>query len=604
MQQYPPGYGYPYGQPVPDPTIPMLVQQLQQMNQLLAMPTKKNEREYIHEEAYSEVIQMSNQLWVPDKRGNMRILLDVGFDHVYYIKHDELYCKEDYFAIAIHNVPDYVIISEKDFYKPSILLNAIARASGKRLRLYKSERQTSELLRQHISSRAEELFAPFYLGWHQYSKGWKFEMLDKSTHGHRFQNPPTPSRYKGSREHPTPTASLLATEQIILLFEAIINTGVRCSLLLWFHAAVLTSLIAAFGYRIPMGLCLYSSCPTVRRYIESFFAWYSDAAVSLATPPKRFINLLVERKDQPLLLIDYIGQKDNSEFVLNAIQSGEIPLSFEKNSPYPSLSSLPTLLSDDVTILSASAYFATIEISDEDFIRCSDERLSALNKYITDYLLGFTQFVEDHLDDLQKQLSKGIDDVMNNSSGNYNNLTFEGMTTLGILFGVRKILSAYYQSLAPNDELENRMNKLIYPTNQDTFINALATAAECKINAEDLVSFFLSNLNRMSELGRFDSRSIYDARTQSPCTEGKAGIVYYDETYISLTRKAFVAVSRACGSSGPALLRELSAANVLMGSQVNKETSQTRITVYDTAGQPKVVYVYKFDRQTLYDYTN
>ena len=148
------------------------------------------------------------------------------------------------------------------------------------------------------------------------------------------------------------------------------------------------------------------------------------------------------------------------------------------------------------------------------------------------------------------------------------------------------------------------MNKLIYPTNQDTFINALATAAECKINAEDLVSFFLSNLNRMIELGRFDSRSIYDARTQSPCTEGKAGIVYYDETYISLTRKAFVAVSRACGSSGPALLRELSAANVLMGSQVNKETSQTRITVYDTASQPKVVYVYKFDRQTLYDYTN
>ena len=132
MQQYPPGYGYPYGQPVPDPTIPMLVQQLQQMNQLLAMPTKKNEREYIHEEVYSEVIQMSNQLWVPDKRGNMRILLDVGFDHVYYIKHDELYCKEDYFAIAIHNVPDYVIISEKDFYKPSILLNAIARASGKK----------------------------------------------------------------------------------------------------------------------------------------------------------------------------------------------------------------------------------------------------------------------------------------------------------------------------------------------------------------------------------------------------------------------------------------------------------------------------------------
>lgn len=604
MQQYPPGYGYPYGQPVPDPTIPMLVQQLQQMQQLLVVATKKNEQEYIHEEAYSEVIQCSNKLCVPDTRGNMRVLLDVGLDHVYYIKHDKLYGKENFFAIAIHNIPDYVTISEKDFYKPSILLNAIARASGKRLRLYKSERQTSELLRQHISSRAEELFAPFYLGWYKYTTGWKFEMLDKSTHGHRFQNPPTPSRYKGPRECPTPTAALLATEQIILLFETVINTGIRCSLLLWFHAAVLTNLISEFGYRIPMGLCLYSTYPTVRRYIEAIFSWFGDAAVTLTTPYNRFINLLVERKDQPVLLIDSNARKENSELVLNALQSGEIPLSVEKNSAYPTLAGLPTLLSDDVTLLSASSHFATIEINDGDLAHCSNERLSALNKYITDYLLGFTSFVSEHIDDLQKHLSNSIDDVMNNESGDYSSLTFEGMTTMGILFGVRRIISSYYQSLAPTHEMEDRMYHLIYPTNQDTFINALSTAAECKMNAEDLVSFFLSNLNRMIELGRFDSRSIYDARIQASCAEGKAGIVYYDETYISLTRRAFVAVCRVCASSGPALLRELSAANVLMGSRVNKETSQTRITVYDTAGQAKVVYVYKFDRQALYDYTN
>ena len=602
MQQYPHGYGYPYGQPVPDPTIPMLVQQLQQMQQLLVVATKKNEQECTLEEAYSEVIQSSNMLWVPDKRGNMRVLLDVGFDHVYYIKHDKLYGKEDFYAIAIHNIPDYVTISVKEFYKPSILLNAIARASGKRLRLYKSERQTSELLRQHISSRAEELFAPFYLGWYKYTTGWKFEMLDKSTHGHRFQNPPTPSRYKGSCEPPMPTVSLLAAEQIILLFETVINVGVRCSLLLWFHAAVLTSLISEFGYRIPMGLCLYSTCPSVRRYIEAIFAWYGDTAVTLATPAQRFINLLVERKDQPVLLIDSNARKENSELVLSALQSGEIPLSVEKNSAYPTLVSLPTLLSDDVTLLSASAYFATIEISDGDLAHCSSERLSALSKYITDYLLGFTGFAADHIDDLQMHLSNGIDDVMNNASGIYSNLTFEGMTTMGILFGVRKILSDYFQSLAPNYEMEDRMHNLIYPANQDTFLSALSNAAECKLNAEDLVSFFLSNLNRLIEQGRFDSRNICDAQIQVPCAEGKAGIVYSDETHISLTRKAFVSVCRACGTSGPMLLRELSAAGILKGARVNSETSQTRITVYDVNGQAMSVSVYKFERQSLTDY--
>lgn len=55
MQQYPPGYGCTNGQPILDPTIAMLVQQLQQMQQLWAMATKKNEQEYIREEAYSEV---------------------------------------------------------------------------------------------------------------------------------------------------------------------------------------------------------------------------------------------------------------------------------------------------------------------------------------------------------------------------------------------------------------------------------------------------------------------------------------------------------------------------------------------------------------------
>lgn len=602
MPQYPPGYGAPYGQPIPDPTINILIPYLQNLQQLTLMVAKKVEQENHPEQAYSEVIECSNQLWVPDKRGIMHILLDVGFDYVYYIWHDDLYGKEAFFVIGIHNVPDHIIISEKDFYRPSLLLNAIARASGKKLRLYKSERQTSELVRQHISSKAKEFYVPFHLGWYQSLNGWQFEMINGSTHGRRFHNPPIPSRHKGVREGPAPTISLLATEQILLLFETVTNAGIRCSLFLWFHAAVLTSLVSDLGFRIPMGLGLYSACPSVRRYIEAIFAWYDDTAVTLATPYDRFINLLVERKDQPLLLIDCINQKNNSELVLNAIQSGEIPLSAKKNSAYPALASLPTLLSDDVTLLSASAYFATIEINDDDLACCSSERLSALNKYITDYLLGFTGFVADHIDDLQKHLSNGIDDVMNNASEIYSNLTYEGMTTLGILFGVRKILSDYYQSLAPNHEMEARMHNLIYPTNQDTFLNALSNAAECKLNAEDLVSFFLSNLNRLIEQERFDSRSIYDARIHTPCAEGKAGIVYSDETHISLTRKAFVSVCRACGASGPMLLRELSAADTLKGSRVNNETSQTRITVYDVNGQAKSVHVYKFERQSLADY--
>jgi hypothetical protein len=450
---------------------------------------------------------------------------------------------------------------------------------------------------------ATELFAPFYLGWHKYSTGWTFELLDKSTHGHRFLNPPTPSRNTGPQKVSSPTVALVSTEQILLLFDVIANTGIKCSVILWFHAAALTSLISGLDYRIPMGLCFYTKSLAVRRYLEAIFAWYGDSTITLATQNKRFLDLLVARKDQPLLLSDCIGQKSNSELVRNAIQSGEIPLSMDQNSTYPELSSLPTLISDDVTMLSTSSYFATLEICDEDLVPCSNARLTGLNEYITEYVQAFTGFVAGHIDDLKRYLSEGFDEVTGNSSARYDALTPEGTATLGILFGVRRILSAYYRSLAANPELEARMLRSIYPTNQETFVTALLTAAECRINAEDMVSFFFTNLNRMIKQECFDSRSTCDAKIHLPCTEGKAGIVYSDETCISLTRRAFVAVCRACGLSGPALLRELSAAYVLLGSRVNKETNQTRITVYDAAGQSQVVHVYKFDRQSIYDYT-
>ncbi len=79
------------------------------LQQLTLMVAKKVEQDNRPEQAYSEVIECSNQLWVPDKRGIMHILLDVGFDYVYYIWHDDLYGKEAFFVIGIHNVVRVVL---------------------------------------------------------------------------------------------------------------------------------------------------------------------------------------------------------------------------------------------------------------------------------------------------------------------------------------------------------------------------------------------------------------------------------------------------------------------------------------------------------------
>lgn len=594
---YPPNNNQPYSQPILlDPRFDLIIQHLSQLEQ---HQLNKKEQVALAEEAYSEITENAHQLWVADKRGIMHVLLEINFDHVYYVTHDFMYNRGAFYAIAIHNVPGYLVISEKDFYRPSQLLNAIAKASGKKLRLYKSERQTSELLRQHVSSIATELHIPFYLGWQPVGDSWKFEIVNSSTHGMLSHNPAIPSEYSKPSTEISPSATLLATEQFILLMETIVNPDIRCTICLWFHASVLSSLLASKGYRIPLGLCLYTSDSKVRRHLEATFSWFGDLPITLATPTKRFICRIAERKDQPLLVRDSTGHKENAEILLHSMESGEIPLEVSKEVSCPALHSLPTVISECVSILSSSPHFATIDVDRRDLAPCTEETLTALNRYITDYLRCFTEYVSTHIDELTMYVSCGIDDVTSDEIGEYEGLSEDGITTYGILLGIQQMISGFYHSLAPNKELEVRMHNLLFPSHFSIFRTALLNAADSNCNVDDLASLFLSITNHMIDQNQFDARSIHDAKIDVPCNESKLGIVYADEFSICLTRHAFKAICTACDVSGPMMLKALSDAELLKGTRVNSETMQTRITVYDACGKAKVARVYKFEREAI-----
>lgn len=67
---------------------------------------------------------------------------------------------------------------------------------------------------------------------------------------------------------------------------------------------------------------------------------------------------------------------------------------------------------------------------------------------------------------------------------------------------------------------------------------------------------------------------------------------------VSFTQKAFRAVCKACGVSGPIMVNALKAAGLLRGKPINQECLKTRITV-GVRPATKRVSVYQFERESL-----
>lgn len=550
----------------------------------------------VNEEAYSVVKDVSHHLWVADKRGNQHCLLDTSFDSVAHIQFDPIFNKEPCFVIKIYNNPIPAVIEDKDFNRPERLVAILAQACSKSFRLYVSSRKTGVLLQQYICSVAVEQLVPFYFGWHYSESTWHFELVNASTHSNLLNASPRSSDYHRQKSLDSPVSMLIATEQMIVLLEIVADPGVRCTLCLWMHAAVMYSLLDGLGYQIPIGLNLYAPDARVRRYLESLLCWFNDPAVKLSQQPRAFMQSLVSRKDQPLVIRGGTSQNENQKVFLNIVESGEIPLKVSKEISSLRLQSLPTVITECASILSVSYHLATIDLEGSCISAYTGERLDALKRYIPDYLNAFTDYTTKHIDDLCDCVAQGIDTVTYNDRGYLNE---DSIATLGIMQGIQRFLSQFFREIVTGDEMAQRMRVFVEPDNLRLFEGALEHAASGGCDSEDIVSSFLHVVNKMIDENQFDTCSTHCVASESISGDSDRGVLYYDDTYYSFTGKAFRRICSQCGTTRPALLRALQDKALLKGARVNGETSTTRITVQDNAGNSRQIPVYKFLKETF-----
>ena len=593
LPQQPMGMALPYTQGGCLPYDPAQMKWVEQLQTQAMREMEKDRQAALQADAYSEAVSCSGKTLVDDPRGNVHCILDLEIKKVRHIMPDLFHKSKGYYEITFSNNAT-VIIGEDEFYKSGRLLDRISQGTGRKVRIVPTKYRTTELLRETILSMSEELIYPFYFGWMRRSK-WVFLMVDKSTHSTRTMPLRGPEDGRKQEELKTATEEVIATEQIIRLFETISSPELATTVVLWFHTAVLTTLINEMGYRLRMGLCFYSTEPQVFAYLESIFCWYSDPVIELAVSKGRLLDLMLERKDEPAVFHDQEMSRGNAELLQRAMTIGEIPLEIGNGFGCPPMNSLPTVFSSSVSKLSHNAHFATIDVCMDDIRTVPNSVLKGVSRHIHDYLMTFCSYIRQNIELLESCLS----DAMDEAAAIAEDMSQEAMEMLAVEIGVRKIVTSFYEHLALPGDLKSRADSLLYGGKLKNLRDALVCCTEVGGDTEDLVMNFVRMVGEMITKKCFDYRQVSAPNALDPCKEGKEGIVYADEVMVSFTQKAFQAVCKACGVTGPAMVNALRAAGQLCGKPINQECSKTRITV-GVGKATKRVSVYKFERESLY----
>ena len=592
LPQQPMGMALPYTQGGCLPYDPAQMKWVEQLQTQAMREMEKDRQAALQADAYSEAVSCSGKTLVDDPRGNVHCILDLEIKKVRHIMPDMLHKSKGYYEITFSNNAT-VIIGEDEFYKSGRLLDRISQGTGRKVRIVPTKYRTTELLRETILSMTEELAYPFYVGWQKGSK-WEFILIDGTTHSTRAMPLCGPEERRTQLAPKTATEEVVAVEQIIRLFETMDSPDLATTVVLWFHTAVLTTLLNAMGYRLRMGLCFYSTDPQVFAYLEGILCWFSDSMIELSVSKARLMDLMTERKDEPSVYHDRNTTKGNAEVLQMAVTTGEIPMEIGNGFGCPPMNSLPTVFSSSVSKLSHCANFATIDVCLDDIRTVNNNVLKGLARHIPDYLMSFCNYVSQNMEKLEHYLLEAIDEVAAKAEG----LNWEGMEFLAVQLGIRKIVASFYEYLALPGNLKDRAGRLLYNSELGNLREALACCAGFGGDTDDLAMNFVKTVGVMIKKECFDYRQTSSPNALDPCHAGKEGIVYADAERISFTQKAFLAVCKICGVSRPNMVNALKDVNLVQGKPVNSECSKTRIGVGVKTPQDRVL-VYSFSRESL-----
>ena len=518
------------------------------------------------DEAFSQAAFHAGHFTVIGTRGQPITLFTVPLDFLCHIVPEPAYGQEGYFLVRFRNRETHCIPS-RYLSKPAKLLQALSAAAGEPVKTCSNPRKIGDLLAQTLAAVAPRRHLLYRYGWQKFQGSWLFYLCGDKIHCSQLPSEAGDLPQVMALTERDRGATLRSAQQIVKAFQVFPNASLSRILFLWWNASFLYTLLLSGNEAsspLPMGLCLLCQSGRTARCLEMLFRWYGDSTISLGDDLNVFSLRLGQRADQPLLIRDSICCKENETALLHALSSGSVPAG-NRTDTVLQLRAPVTLLSEGKSPLCCSPNFLTLEITDQDLCTELLSTFPGLISYQQDYFRGLARFVQQNPEQLQALMTR--EDLSGDSEDDQDfQLSANSIQVLSTLRRVRNFVQAYLTSLAPEKEVEQKIQPLLSRDDR-SLLDALE---ESSTSQDDLTHVFLGIAGRKLRDGSLALLEIHSASDADP-----AETVYCSDKFYYFTLEAFRAICRDCHATTRTVLN--SVAPLLEGTPYCSGSAMTRI---------------------------
>ena len=491
--------------------------------------------------------------------------------------------RSEEYILYLRGIDDPLRLSANDYLSDRKLCAALQEIPGvtvPQTRL--SQKVQMSLLRGVFGVAMTTLQLDYYGGWKQSEDEsihfWSFENGGTHLHPKWIEEPQLCPEYCAAQ-------AAVAAGQFYPVFEAIQEPFARSFVFVWFHLAALHTLLKVLGFPVLLSTSFFVTDRDVQTFIKRVFAWHGDKPISLDQPPADFVQKLLSRKDQPLLVVDHGRLQNavsNARTLEEAIVTHQVPWKLNRNAQTLPIQAPITICADRASALSCAPEVINLDLGLQDFDWKVLREFLDQSVDSREYLEGFLGFAEMHCADLRTMLNEGLRHARKVA---FVEMGEECVLMLGIFIGMVSFLKAFFESCnldAPPVDLSD--DALI-----DSLRSLLNQTSE-KYSLLSISDMFAAIVRKQIRKGTLTATLKSKGGGPLPTT------VFYDDDFVYFPTPAFRSVCQAMDQNQTTILHALMDDGALGGKPINGTTPQTRITI---KGLYRSLPVYAVDRSLI-----
>lgn len=546
----------------------------------------------VSEECYSSICSGNGQLWVLGKAGRAKVFLSADIRANYLINPGEEFRQEAYWMLQFSSSDKFLRISMADYNNDRELKGQILRTAQVQPSINLSRSRFCNLLRGYIEQTCESIKIPYYYGWQEVDNSWQYSLYQGTTHAPKLPETPLQIQSPELFTSVSPSTALTGAQQIAELFRCFSQPAVRRVLFVWFHLSFLHTPLLKMDFPMPIGLYIRSTSTQVHDCISAIFNWYHDKAISMCEERKRFLQLMQQRKDQPLMITDHVRGAANRKMLLEALANRSIPSDRSGNTP--PLQALPTVLCGETTVPRDPA-FLTMNLDTDALDKELLPNLFHLIKYRKDYFQGFAAYASCNFSQLEQLLRE--ESLLHPSAWeDEDTLSVTHARSLYIFRAVQRFVQRYLESLIPTPDLSREMKVLFADLTRD-----ILELLKCSVRtgADECDRFLLAAAQML------DNGAIRTIDCSFPVVsedlQEDSPIVYIKGSYYGFNNAAFNLILSMCPLKSTDMKAALKENNLLEGVREGSTTYKAQMIVQDNYRKNHRLLVYRLLRSHFED---